>query len=104
MGRATPRAAQGGPPSPKKWETPLWFQLLKPSHAEAFQRDSDIMIEGRLHFFSKYSYNFTGDGTWDLSTVFKKLAISASLLGTEIHEIQPSWTGPEDVKQANYTL
>ena len=30
--------------------------------------------------------------------------MSASLLGTDIHEIQASWTGPEELKQANYTL
>ena len=104
MGRATPKAMQGGPPSPKKQETPLWFQSLKPSHAEAFLRDSDIMTEARLNFFSKHSYNFTGDSSWDLSTIFKKLAISASLLSTEIYEIQSSWAGPEELKQANYTL
>ena len=28
----------------------------------------------------------------------------ASLLGTAIYEIQSSWTGPEELKQANYTL
>ena len=30
--------------------------------------------------------------------------MSASLLGTDIHEIEASWTGPEELKQANYTL
>ena len=30
--------------------------------------------------------------------------MSASLLGTDIHKIQASWTGPEELKQANYTL
>ena len=62
------------------------------------------MIEARLKFFSKHSYNFTGDGSCDLSIIFKKLAVSASLLGTAIYEIQSSWTGPEELKQANYTL
>ena len=104
IGQSHPKGHTGRTPSPKKWETPLWFQLLKSSHAEAFLRDSDIVIEARLLFFSKHSYNFTGDGSWDLSTIFKKLAISTSLLGTEIYEIQSSWTGPEELKQANYTL
>ena len=62
------------------------------------------MIEARSHFFSQHLYNFTADGSHDLSTVFKKLATSASVLGTEIYEIQLSWTGPEELKQANYTL
>ena len=62
------------------------------------------MTEARLHFFSKHSYNFTGDGSCDLSTIFKKLATRVVLLGTEIYEIQSSWTGLEELKQANYTL
>ena len=104
MGCTTRKAMLGGPPRPKKWETPPWFKLLRPSCAEAFVRDSSIVIEARLHFFSKHSYNFTGDGSHDLSAIFKKLAMSAGLLGTAIYEIQSSWTGPEVLKQANYTL
>ena len=104
LGGATLAATLGGPPSPKKWETPPWFKLMKCSHAEAFLIDSDIMVEARLHFFSKHSYNFNQDGNCDLSGIFKKLAVSASLLGTDIHEIEASWTGPEELKQANYTL
>ena len=94
----------GVPPSPKKQETPPWFKSLKPSCAEAFLRDSSIVVEARLHLFSKHSYNFTEDSSQDLSRIFKKLAVSAGLLGTTIYEIQSSWTGPEELKQANYTL
>ena len=36
MGRAIQAAMLGGPPSPKKQETPPWFKSLKPGHAEAF--------------------------------------------------------------------
>ena len=32
------------------------------------------------------------------------MATNAELLGTLIHEIQASWTGLEELKQANYTL
>ena len=63
-----------------------------------------MVVEARLHFFSKHSYNFNQDGNCDLSGIFKKLAKSVSLLGTDIYEIQASWTGPEELKQANYTL
>ena len=104
MGGATPAATLGGPPSPKKQETPPWFKSLKPDHAEAFIRDSYIVVEARLCFFSKHSYNFNQDGNHDLSRIFKKLAVSAGLLGTNIHEIEAYWTGPEELKQANYTL
>ena len=80
-------ATLGGPPSPKKQETPPWFKSLMSGHAEAFLRDSNIVVEARLLFFSRYSYNFTDDGSCDLSGVFKKLAVSTSLLGTTIYEI-----------------
>ena len=62
------------------------------------------MKEARLRFFSNHSHNFADDGTCDLSHVFKELAESAGLLGEAIYEIQLSWTRPEELKQANYTL
>ena len=87
MGGATPhlhwRASQ-----PQEVRDPLWFKSLKPSHAEAFLRDSSIVVEARLLFFSKHSYKFTDDGHHDLSRIFKKLAVSTSLLVTTIYEIQ----------------
>ena len=88
MDRATLMATLGEPPSPKKQETPPWFKLLKLSHVEAFLRDSSMVVEAKFHFFSKHSYNFTKDSSRDLSRIFKKLAASASLLGTTIYEIQ----------------
>ena len=95
---ATLAAALGGLPYPKKQENPPWFKLLKPSHAEAFLRDSNIVVEARSHFFSKHSYNFNQDGNCDLSKIFKKLAESAGLLATNIYEIKASWTGAEASK------
>ena len=62
------------------------------------------MVEARSCFFSKHSYNFNQDGNCDLSEIFKNLAENAGLLGTDIYEIEASWTGPEELKQANYTL
>ena len=100
----TPKAMQGGPPSPKKQEAPAWFMSFKPSCVEAFLRDTSLMREARLCFFSKHSHNFVEDGTHDLSDIFKELAERAGLLGNTIYEIQLSWTGPEEMKQANYAL
>ena len=62
------------------------------------------MKEARLHFFSNHSCDWVTDGTNDLSNVFKELAESTGLLGEAIYEIQLSWTGPEELKQANYAL
>ena len=62
------------------------------------------MREARLCFFSKHLHNFVEDGTGVLSDIFKELAERASLLGNCIYRIQLSWTRPEELKHANYTL
>ena len=62
------------------------------------------MKETRSHFFSKHSHNFIVDGTLNLSDVIKELAKSTGLLGEVIYKIQLSWTGPEELKQANYAV
>ena len=104
MGGTTPKATLGGPPSAKKQEAPAWFRTVKPSCTEAFSHDSGMVQEAREKFFSKHSYDFITDGAHDLSATFKQLAVSADLLGNSIYELQSSWTGPEELKQANYTL
>ena len=71
---------------------------------EAFSQDSDMVMEARREFFLKHTYDFIMDGTHDLSGTLKHLSMSANLLGTAIYVIQSSWTGPEELKQANYTL
>ena len=100
----SPKASQEGPSSSKRQETPSWFASLKPSCTEAFSQDSDIIKEARSHFFSHHSCDWATDGTSDLSNVFRELAESASLLGEAIYKVQLSWTGPEELKQANYAL
>ena len=44
------------------------------------------------------------ESTHDLSEIFRQMAKSVELLGTSIYEIQASWTGPDELKQANYAL
>ena len=62
------------------------------------------MKEARKEYFSKHSYNFTMEGTHNISEVFKQIAESTELLGTSIYEIQALWTGPDKLRQANYAL
>ena len=71
---------------------------------EAFSQDSDLVKEARKEFFLKHSYNFITEGTCDLSQVFMQLTTSTKLLGTSIYEIQVSWMGPDELRQANYAL
>ena len=63
-----------------------------------------MVKEAREEYFSKHSYNFTTEGTCNLSEIFRLIAESAELLGTSIYEIQALWTGPDEVRQANYAL
>ena len=104
MGRTAPKATLGGPPALRGKRPSPWFETLHPSHAEAFSQDSSIVKEARLEFFSRHSCNFTIDGAHDVSRTFKQLAVNANLLGTSIYKIQSSWTGPKELKQANYSL
>ena len=102
--RATPKATLGGPSTPKRWEIPHWLTALKPNHAKAFSWDSNMVREARREYFSKHSFDFTLDGTWDLSGMVKHLAMRAGLLGTSIYKTQSPWSRPEELKQANYIL
>ena len=55
LGRTTSMTTLKGPPSSKGQEILPWNKVLKPSHAEAFSRDSDLVKEARKEFFSKHS-------------------------------------------------
>ena len=62
------------------------------------------MKEARKEYFLKHSYNFTMEDTHNLLEVFRQMAKSTKLLGTSIYEIQALWTGPYELRQANYAL
>ena len=78
--------------------------MLKQSCSEAFSQDTDLVKEARKEYFLKHSYNFTMEGTCNLSEVFKQMAKSAELIGTSTHEIQAVWMGPDELRQASYAL
>ena len=98
LGGTTLKVTLGGPPSSKWQEIPPWDKALKPSHAEAFGQDSDLVKEARREFFSKHAYNFITEGTCDLSEIFNQMGTNTEFLGTSIYEIQASWMGPEELK------
>ena len=81
-----------------------WNKVLRPSHAEAFSEDLNLVKEAREAFFLKHSYNFVDDRTCNLSEIFWHMATNTELLGTLIHEIQVSWMGLEELMCANYAL
>ena len=100
----SPMALQEGLSSSKRRETADWFISLKPSHADAFSHDSDLVKEARSRYFATHPWDWTYGNTDDLSDIFKELAEGARLLGKSIHELQLSWEGPEELKHANYSL
>ena len=102
LGGTTSKAILEGPPSSKWQEVPPWNKVLKQSHSEAFSQDTDLVKEARKEYFKRHSYNFTMDGTHNLSEVFRQMAESTNLLGTATHEIQVVWMGPDKLQQANY--
>ena len=104
LGGTTPKTTSEGSPSSKQWEIPPWNKGLKQSCTEAFSWDSDLVKEARKEYFLKHSYNFITEGSHDLSEVFRQMATSAKLLGTSIYEIQASWAGVDELRQANYAL
>ena len=104
MGGTTSKATLEGPAISKQQDILPWNRALKPSHTEVFGQDSYLVKGSREEFFSKHSYNFIMKGTCNLLEIFRQMATSPDLLGTSIYEIQASWSGPDEIKQANYAL
>ena len=104
LGGTTSKATSEGLPSSKWQEVPPWKKVLKQSCSEVFSQDTDLVKEARKEYFKRHSYNFTAEGTHNLSEVFRQMAKSTDLLGTAIHEIQVLWTWPDELWQANYAL
>ena len=100
----TLKATLEDPPAPRGERSLPGSEHSSQAMLRCLACDSDLVREARREFFSKHSYNFTTDGTHDLSEIFKQMAVSTDLLGTSIHEIQASWTGPNELKQVNYAL
>ena len=90
--------------SSKRGKTADWSSYLKPSHADAFSRDSGPVKEARAYYFTTHPWHWVHDNTDDLSDIFRELAQGTGLLGEAIFEIQQSWDGLEHLKHATYIL
>ena len=100
----SPMGLQEDPPHSKRGKTSDWPSSLKPSHVDAFSRDSSPVKEVREHYFATHPYNWVHSNVDNLSDIFRELTLGTGLLGVSIYEIQQSWDGPEDLKHANYAL
>ena len=100
----SPMGLQEDLPHFKGEKTSDWFSSLKPSHADAFNRDSGPIKEAREHYFTTHPWDWVQSNTDDLSDIFRELAQGAGLLGKSIYKIQWSWDGSDHLKHGNYVL
>ena len=91
-------------PHSKREKTSDWFSSLKPSWADASNRDSGPVKEARECYFATHPWDWACSNVDDLSNIFREPIQGAGLLGKTIHEIQVSWNGPVELKHANYFL
>ena len=83
-----------------KEEDPL-AEHLRGAHQEAFHKDSDLVKCIRQTYFRVHRPVFNREVTHNLTDVFKELAEMASLMDTEIHQVQDQWQGKKELCTAN---
>ena len=77
---------------------------LKGSWQEAFMNNSDLVQQPREDSFRTNCPCFNCKTLCNLSGVFWDMITYASLLGSQIYEIQEAWTGWEDLQYTNNAL
>ena len=63
------------------------------SWQEAFVKDSDLVWKAREDYFKTNHPHFDHKTVHDLMDIFGDMVPSASLLGSQIYEIQDVWKG-----------
>ena len=104
INKNSPMTSQEGPSNSKRGKTTGWSSSLNPSCADAFSWDLSPIKEAKEHYFTTHPWDWAHGNMDNLSDIFRELAQGAGLLGKFIHEIQVSWSGPEELKHANYIL
>ena len=93
-----PPASQEELANPKRGKLIDWEASMKYSHLDAFSRDSGLVKEARVHYFTMHPWDWTRGNMDDLSDIFRGLAKCAGLLHECIFELQDSWRGPDHLK------
>ena len=88
-----------------KWrdEMPLYESLMG-SQWEAFAKDLDLVQKAREDYFKTNCPHFNHATLCDLMGIFWDMVTSASLLGSQIYEIQEVWRGQNELWYANDVL
>ena len=95
LGGTMSKATLEGPPAPNGKMSHLGTGCSSRATQKHSAGTPDFVKEAREEYFSKHSYNFTMEGTCNLSEVFNWMAKSTKLLGTSMHKIQVVWMGPD---------
>ena len=74
-----PPASQEEPTNPKRGKLINWEALMKYSCFDAFSRDSGLVKEARVHYFTMHPWDWTQGNMDDLSDIFRGLAEHAGL-------------------------
>ena len=79
-------------------------KALTRNHQEAFSWDSSLANEMRKEYFQSNHPNFNHEHTHDFTEVFWCMRKTADLLGSTIFENTETWSGQDELQQANYSL
>ena len=101
--QATSKVTPKEPPNSKQEEMPL-HKALSRSCQKAYSRDSRLVQKAREDYFQGNWPHFHSENSYDLKDTFWNMIKSTSLLGSEIYEIQETWTGWHGLEYANYAL
>ena len=98
---ATQRVAPEEPPHSKRRDEMPLHKALTRGWCEAFARDSDLVWKAREEHYKTNHPHFDCETSHNLMSVFQGMITSASLLGSQIYEIQDFWEGPIDLRYTN---
>ena len=87
-------------PKWKKWRSVA--RPLKENCWEAFSEELELIRAARWDYYNTHWLNYEHEGSYDLSSTFRKMATSANLMGSEVHEVQEAWTSQKDIRATHH--
>ena len=79
-------------------------RLLKESHQhEAFSKETEIVKTARQDYHPSHKGMFAKEGSYDLTLIFREMALETNLLNEEIHEVQEFSASRWELKATNCT-
>ena len=106
QGVSTPRQEEtteldNTPEEPPHWkwkEERSVARSLKDNCWKAFSKESEHIRAARWDYYKIHHSNYEDKGSYELSSIFREMATSVYLMGSEVHEVQEVWTGQKDLR------